>query len=407
MLKSLDILIGLATVMLLFSMAVTVVTQFITGVISSRGRYLRNGLMGLLQQLDPGLTEQLAKDISNALLRHPLIADPYGRLGTVIHREEFTTLLMELAGGQGKETLKKDAQDALLQLLQKNNISDPQETLSNIRDLALRLEAANPGIANNVRQNMAIMREAQSTLVGKVHACFDPTIDRVSQRFTLSTRWITLLASLAIAVAVQLDVIALVNRLSFDDSFRKTMVAEAQQILDANAPKFPQPPAATSTTAPATTSTTTGSEASTKPAAAGIAAVTGTASQDPGNLSDAQAERIRNESYTLLSNAGLITMPTNEQWFTQWDPRKIPGILLATLLLSLGAPFWYNALQKLLQLRSLLTQKDDKQREDRQKSLSSAAETAPQPGAGGAAPSAAPAAFSMLQGESGDLQAVG
>ena len=38
------------------------------------------------------------------------------------------------------------------------------------------------------------------------------------------------------------------------------------------------------------------------------------------------------------------------------------------LLLSLGAPFWYNALGRLLQLRSVLAAKDDDQRNARQSS---------------------------------------
>ena len=42
------------------------------------------------------------------------------------------------------------------------------------------------------------------------------------------------------------------------------------------------------------------------------------------------------------------------------------GMLVTTLLLSLGAPFWYSMLAQLLQLRSVLAFKDDKQRSERQ-----------------------------------------
>ena len=45
---------------------------------------------------------------------------------------------------------------------------------------------------------------------------------------------------------------------------------------------------------------------------------------------------------------------------------KIPGILLSTLLLSLGAPFWYSRLQDLLKLRSTVAQNDSAQRQIRQ-----------------------------------------
>ena len=42
------------------------------------------------------------------------------------------------------------------------------------------------------------------------------------------------------------------------------------------------------------------------------------------------------------------------------------GVLLSAILLSFGAPFWYDALKNLLQLRSILAQKDDEQRAKRQ-----------------------------------------
>jgi hypothetical protein len=53
-----------------------------------------------------------------------------------------------------------------------------------------------------------------------------------------------------------------------------------------------------------------------------------------------------------------------------WDwgavEAALPGILVSWALLSLGAPFWYDALKGLLKLRPLLAGKDDDQRSDRQ-----------------------------------------
>ena len=94
MLKTLDVLIGVTTVLLLFSMAVTVITQAITNIGSRRGRHLRSGLADLLLQL--GIpTQEYAQKIADGLLRHPLIAEGKRKLGTVIHREEFTKLLLD------------------------------------------------------------------------------------------------------------------------------------------------------------------------------------------------------------------------------------------------------------------------------------------------------------------------
>src|SRR5713226_7190062 len=106
MLKTIDVLIGLSVVMLIVSMAVTVLTHFATSVLNSRGRNLLKGLAGLLQQIDPALPQAVATEIVTKVLKHPLIAQAGGRLGTVIHREELTHLLLELASGDGAQRLE-------------------------------------------------------------------------------------------------------------------------------------------------------------------------------------------------------------------------------------------------------------------------------------------------------------
>ena len=106
MLKTVDVLIGLTVIILALSMAVTVITQTITTIINTRGRHLRRGLVDLLQQLDPALSAELSKSVATTILRHPLVSGStasvtgmFGgpRLGNVVHREEFTKLLMALA----------------------------------------------------------------------------------------------------------------------------------------------------------------------------------------------------------------------------------------------------------------------------------------------------------------------
>ena len=72
--------------------------------------------------------------------------------------------------------------------------------------------------------------------------------------------------------------------------------------------------------------------------------------------------------------------------------------ILTALLLSLGAPFWYNALKNLIRLRSLIAQKDDDQRQSRQTNTSAPA---------GSGAGAAPSVPVLITGERGDLASVG
>jgi hypothetical protein len=334
MLKSLDVLIGLTVVMLALSMAVTLLTQFVTTIVNSRGRHLRRGLVDLLGQIDPTLKEEIARKIAESVLTHPLISNTSRRLGSVVHREEFVKLALDLAGGN---SLEHGARNALNAALKKNGIADPEATLKQIRTITLELEAADPHVALNIRQTIAILRAAQTDFVAKVNGWFDQTMDRVSQRFTGSTRAITFGAALLVAVVLQVDTIGLVNRLSADDTLRRAFVeqAMARQAASARSAVVPQTPS-------------TGSQAGERAS---------------GTVPPAVIDR---QYLAFLADNGLLTTARSwDEWWARWGGINVFGVLVTGLLLSLGAPFWYTALSRLLQLRSVLADSDDKERASR------------------------------------------
>jgi hypothetical protein len=404
MLKTLDILIGVATVMLLFSMAVTIITQAVSELQQHRGKSLLKGLTGLLRQIDPTLLESVAAKIADAVLTHPLVAGPNGRLGDVIHREEFTVLLMSIAAGESPDQPEESVKKAITELLTKNGIPDPAETLKDIRSAALQLEAAAPGVANHIRHAKAILQEAKSQYLAKINGWFDQTIDRVSARFTVVARIITFTASLAIAVTVQLDVFALINRLSVDDQFRAAVAQNADALMKRAAQAqqaFEGSQTGSAGQTPSPTPTAGGNQTPTPSSAPTPATPIPGTSPTPGTSSQAAAQAptaksVQFEYYNLLSSAGLVTMP-GQHWGERFTANKIPGILLAALLLSLGAPFWYCRLQDLLRLRSAIAQKDEAQRNTRQIT---------QTPAEAAQPSGTDSMASM-SGEQGDITAVG
>lgn len=364
MLKSIDVLIGLTVVLLALSMAVTVITQSITTIVNSRGRHLRRGLTDLLQQLDPALTAALSAEVATTLLTHPLVSGsntPMAaggsavaglwaratawvrkiaggpRLGNVVHREEFSKLLLALATDDSTQTLESTAKTALKQALVNNGIADPDATLKSIRTVALQLERANPALSNAARQNAAILQEAGSDLVAKINNWFDQTMDRTSQRFTASTRAITFVAGFIVAFGLQVDTPLLVNRLAADDKLRDAFVTEAKALYAEQAEEARQ------------------------------AADSGRgAPPQDGRPPSIDGEKMGRQYSSFLATNGVITLPTRAGWKTGLRNASLPGLLVTALLLSLGAPFWYNALGQLLQLRSVLAVKDDAQRTARQ-----------------------------------------
>jgi len=385
MLKSVDILVGLSVVMLVVSMAVTVLTQLVTTSLNTRGGHLMRGLGDLLQHLDPALTGEISKEISKNILKDPLVSDLGTRLGTVIGRGEFVKMLLDLAAGNGSAQLKPDSLNALKTAMQKNGIADPQAAVEDIRSFALTLEKSNPELANDVRTNMAIMHEAGSQFVAKINGRFDQIIDRVAARFTSSTQRATIVLALTVAFGIQLDAIGLINRLSTDTQLRQSLIQAGNNIPQGQ-------------TSAGVSSQSSSGAAAVKPAELQTGGDNGAASQSTttGTRSTAVPDRVVSDVDAILGSTGLISAP---EW-NNFSLRKVLGILLSAVLLSLGAPFWYETLKTGLRLRSSMADKDDAQRLERQTTQ------APQQDSS-ATPAGMVSGNGALDGEKGDLSAMG
>jgi hypothetical protein len=211
---------------------------------------------------------------------------------------------------------------ALREAIAANGITNPREVLDNVRLHALALEQARPDLANDVRQSTSLLQHASSQFLAKINFRFDPIIDRVSDRFTVSARIWTGVSAALVAIALQLDTVTLVNRLAMDQPMRTAYVQEAVRSQDG----------------------------------------AGTAPKDDAFY------------LKFLAEQGIVTPPTTlHEWLGRWNRVNYPGVIVSILLLSLGAPFWYSTLGRLLQLRSILAQKDDAQRIIRQTTQTAAA----------------------------------
>lgn len=323
MLKSIDILIGFSLVMLICSMAVTVFTQVFTTVRQWRGRHLLEGLTSLLGQVAPGLPLDYSRRIATAVLTHPLIALPNGKLGGIIEREELTRILLELAGGEDSAAgpLNSDVRAALRQTVRDLGIPQPAVVLEKIHMFGLRIEASRPEMTASIRQNLAVVTEASSVFVARIHAWFDETMDRVSQKFSLRARIVTVAGAILVAAALQLDSLDLLKRLSMDEQLRSSLIAQASAV-----------------------------------------------EKTQGGVREAvQLRDVARTGYALWPSP----------WLAAWSWSKIPGVLLSAMLLSLGAPFWYNALKDLVRLRPILASKEEEQRQQRQAAPAERANVSP------------------------------
>lgn len=360
-LKYLDVLIGLAFVMMLGCTVVAAITQAITSSFYLRAQYLRQGLADLLQQLDPTASEADCQYAAQLIQRHPLVSRsatlpgqvttwlrrtffkgmawlPSGAPAETVQRHEFVQILLEWAAGEGvlgngpgtdvpeaqRLRLEKLAEN-LRAILVQNGVVSAREALAGIQHHALAQERANPGLPAHLWHTAALIDACPSSFAGKVTGWYDSMAARTSQRFTLQSKLLGGLVGAFLVIALPLDSLYLMKRLSVDDAERQALVERAKdwaQKAEAEA-KQPEP---------------TPEQVS----AAEIAKDYETMMRDPA---------------LSIGNLHL----TRNNWF--WH---LPGMLLSWVLLSLGTPFWYDTLKNAVKLRSVLAQKDEKERTERQ-----------------------------------------
>lgn len=214
--KTFDLLLGITTVMLLLSLVVTAVTHYLVSLLNLRGRYLRAGLASLFARLDPRLESRHAVRLATAMLKDPLICEAGGRMASFLHRAQLVRLCLGAAADLpegGDPQSYASAEEALTWTLRSHGIADPNALLDRISQHALELEQSQPRLSELDRLEMAAVSAAGGRFVAKINACFDQTMDRVSARFTTAVRVITVAVALGLALFLQIDCMALINRL--------------------------------------------------------------------------------------------------------------------------------------------------------------------------------------------------
>jgi len=321
--KTFDVLLGIATIMLLLSLAVTAITHYLVSLLNLRGRHLKRGLATLIAGLDERLAPPHGGALANAILTDPSVCETAGRLGSFLHRAQLTRLCLGMAAEAAeKASVSGMAADprayagpgeALYWTLRAHGIADPRNILDRISYHALELEQVHPDLPETARLELGLLSAGGAPFVAKVNACFDQTMDRVSARFTAAVRAVTVAASLGLASFLQIDCFAMVNHLAMDESLRSQLVrAELER--------------------------------------------------HPAGKAGSQPD--------LVAQVDLVRVPVSwQEWRREWvesdggfppGPAHTGGILLTALLLSLGAPFWFNLLGGALKLRPTLSAREDR-----------------------------------------------
>ena len=353
----LTVVIGIIFVLLLLSLLATTIMELLASLLSLRGRNLIKALRNMLASSDR--TESLVAEFqSNSLYRH--LTQQYGRRTTsaeaaapsYMSAETFQSILMDVI-------LKGDD---ITQL--ENRIAQlPDEDLRNVLNQLLRESGGQIDLFRLEIQNW-----------------YNNVMGRAAGWYKRYTQKILVFMGLGIAVVFNADTVALYDRVSNDPETLNQLVAAAEQYVHARemadgqvAQPYPTPAPTTPTQPVDTLAPAPGPGFGDRPV---VNPLDSTGQPVPYRGGEAAprtylygGEDVANQDFRqsledlkgLLNNEiAEIRRPLGLGWegvrlreLTTYDlVSKILGFILTALAISLGAPFWFDLLKKLVNIRS-------------------------------------------------------
>jgi hypothetical protein len=301
MLELLDSILAFSAVLLGLSLLVTVLVQGLGALVNLRGWALAQGLAELFAQAK--IEPRDAAELAQKILTHPLVSDSTLRNTRLTHWIQASAIRKE----------------ELLRLL-----ADAEELGIEVSaDVRARLDKA----------------------ASVVSVWFDGQMDRVSQTFAHRARSLTITVSFLTAFALHIDASVLLGRMFSDSETRAKLVASVAT-LEAQAARITKAPPSGER--------------------AGVDEVRAAAGE-LGNLrTTLEASGV--DVLPRFGEAANVKAGVHTYWdYLAWHDgdgwRHFLGILAAGTLLSLGAPFWFNLLRQLANLRTVLANKEAAERE--------------------------------------------
>jgi hypothetical protein len=312
MLTVLNLAIGITFIYLLFSLVVSALNEFWLSYLDKRADFLKEGLEQLLQ--DPEKVRQV--------LNHGLV-DALSRATngnpSYIGSEPFTAAVLDVVKAAQPNTIRK--------------ISDFQTSIAVLPDSKFKQSLT--AILDSAENDLASFKKGISDW-------YDRSMDRVSGWYKrYAQKWLLGLG-LGLAVACNVDTIHIIQALSSDPKLLAETVNQAISTAKATTPE-------------SSVSSSTGPAKAAQPSPS--------PSEDP-TQAVSQLINKANAAMTKLSNVSVPIGWSKSQWQYLCDPEHLVtaflGWFVTGLAASLGAPFWFDTLQRFVNVRSNGRSPDEK-----------------------------------------------
>jgi hypothetical protein len=319
-LQVLDIALGLIFVYLLLSIICTAAKELIAGWLNLRAECLARGIDNLLR--DKGIA-----NLGKKFYEHPLVKSLYKQKSKPSYIPARTFAL------------------AFLDLIAEAK-SDTSLSMADVRG---RISDLPPN--SEIRKTLLILIDEATDNVQKfrknIETWFNDAMDRVSGWYKRRTQVIILALAVLVAAVSNADTIHIAKALSNDPALRQAIVAQAQEFA-----KQGQALVVTQESIPAKETGKAGS---------GIAGEESLSEREnpptsppPATPSTGRVDSPSDRINDSIAKLGQLGIPLGwKAWPEGWDwVNKVIGLLITAFAVSLGAPFWFNILQKVAKIRA-------------------------------------------------------
>lgn len=404
MLEQLDIAIGFVVVMLLLSMLITVVVQAVSAAFDLRGRNLVWGLTKLFHQISPEfqakatrdwneLRSSVGKKLAEAVSHHPTLSHSLSGRAKAIRPEELIAVLRDLAKNPPADL---DAKAKVVLQTWADKIAPAPEALSVATALLAQVNNAMPGYAAEFQSVIQHTLGAAGRLQQGVERGFGTVMDRTSDVFLRWTKTITIASAFCLAFVLHVDSIDIYKQISTNSEIRAKLgsiadetAKKASDVLSVDSTRIAKA-AASIRDDPGLSSTQKQSIDSMRFQRCGDAekalrdwnvdaalvgkfdqscqeqaldqlSSVGTSLQSVKSQLDGSKVRLTSGRWNWSNVHGIPTFFS--QNISIYPLRHWLGVLSTAFLLSLGAPFWFNALNQLASLKPSIARKIDSEQQ--------------------------------------------
>jgi len=366
----LDVVIGLVFVYLLYSMLTTILQELLATWFSFRSKLLERAisrmledgsvfdkrfgsLKALFKKINPS---ENATNITGLFYNHPMVKylaeDDYNSKPSYITKETFSKVMIDLLHGENV----KPGEDIRPYI--EKSINDGKTALSNIPfdDQTLRFIRS---VWIDAQGDIDVFRKS-------LEQWFDDTMERCTGWYKKHTQYILLVLGLCIAIVFNVNTIDIIGKLEKDPALRESVVQQANAFTTAhpnlyqerenslidNNKKYSTPLLVSKTDTIAKKDSLIRQIIHTK--SDSLARVNSDSLINRGKVLTQRADSLIQGDITKANGLLGIGIGSYSLKCGEWGKLllSILGWLITALALSLGAPFWFDLLNKLMKLRS-------------------------------------------------------